>query len=142
MPLIYLRLLRYLQFGCKCPLTSRFRLNYVLFRTITCYQNQFRDHFQCFSKNLAFTKFPMNKYIRNYCKVASKCWNCNEKVDDFKFTCQNCNVLLKPDPKMTYFQLMNLSETFDLDTEEISSKYKKLQMIFHPDRYINKSKVL
>lgn len=32
-------------------------------------------------------------------------------------------------------------ETFDLDQQEVERKYKKLQTVYHPDKYANASEV-
>ncbi|KAL0278931.1 UNVERIFIED_CONTAM: hypothetical protein PYX00_000608 [Menopon gallinae] len=133
----YLSFIRCLQFGSNLSPMNGNRRNFVTFRN---YQNKCGDPFQCFSIYLSHTEPPLNKSVRHYCKIETNCWNCDHKIDVLTFTCQNCKALQRPDPKMTYFQLLDLPEAFDINTDDISTRYKKLQMMFHPDRFVNKSK--
>ena len=36
-----------------------------------------------------------------------------------------------------YFQLFNISESFELDIDSLAEKYRELQVEVHPDRYAN-----
>jgi molecular chaperone HscB len=39
----------------------------------------------------------------------------------------------------SYFQLFDLPESFELDREALSERYRELQRVVHPDRYANAS---
>ena len=50
------------------------------------------------------------------------------------FFCQKCNKI-QPPKQVDEFKLMGISETFDLDLDELEKAYLKLQQLFHPDKY-------
>ncbi len=39
----------------------------------------------------------------------------------------------------SYFELFNLDTTFDLDLDDLESRFRKLQKEFHPDRFVTVS---
>lgn len=38
-----------------------------------------------------------------------------------------------------YFELFDLPVSFDIDTEKLTSRYRDLQSVIHPDKYVNAS---
>ena len=66
--------------------------------------------------------------------VNSICWNCGNDIPPNLFLCQKCNKI-QPPRKVDEFKLMGISETFDLDLDELENNYLKLQQQFHPDKY-------
>lgn len=72
----------------------------------------------------------------------TKCWNCQEMLNSKKIYCASCGTLQYPSKNMNYFELFGVSQTFDVNLEDLSKKFKEMQMTFHPDKFTNKSKVL
>ena len=66
--------------------------------------------------------------------VNSICWNCENVIPPDHFFCQKCNKI-QPPKQVDEFKLMGISETFDLDLDELEKSYLKLQQLFHPDKY-------
>ena len=66
--------------------------------------------------------------------VNSICWNCENVIPPNLFLCQKCNKI-QPPKQVDEFKLMGISETFDLDLDELEKAYLKLQQLFHPDKY-------
>ena len=66
--------------------------------------------------------------------VNSICWNCENVIPPDLFFCQKCNKI-QPPKQVDEFKLMGISETFDLDLDELEKAYLKLQQLFHPDKY-------
>ena len=66
--------------------------------------------------------------------VNTICWNCENIIPPNTFLCYKCNKI-QPPRQVDEFKLMGLSETFDLDLDELENAYLKLQQLFHPDKY-------
>lgn len=73
-------------------------------------------------------------------KKTFTCWNCGKKRDADKeiFFCF-CGAILPPSDRSTYFDLLGMKQSFELDTELLTKKYKDLQRILHPDKFSQKS---
>ena len=71
------------------------------------------------------------------------CWKCGKKRDFDKeiFFCF-CGAILPPSDAPTYFDLLGMKQTFELDTDVLTKKYKDLQRILHPDKFSQKSQVI
>lgn len=69
-----------------------------------------------------------------------KCWNCNFTYKSDLF-CSKCKVLQKPPENLTYFDIIDIPKTYDVNVTEIQKKYKELQKLLHPDKFSNKSEV-
>ncbi|XP_006571447.1 iron-sulfur cluster co-chaperone protein HscB, mitochondrial [Apis mellifera] len=67
-----------------------------------------------------------------------KCWNCNFTYKSDLF-CSKCKVLQKPPENLTYFDIIDIPKTYDVNITEIQKKYKELQKLLHPDKFSNKS---
>ncbi|XP_034243754.1 iron-sulfur cluster co-chaperone protein HscB [Thrips palmi] len=84
-------------------------------------------------------------FCENYCRTyaskvnASPCWKCGKSGREARFFCKDCNALQKPNKNYNYFHLLDLSETFDVDSSEVSKKFRQLQAVLHPDKFSNAS---
>ncbi|XP_022115068.1 iron-sulfur cluster co-chaperone protein HscB [Pieris rapae] len=68
------------------------------------------------------------------------CWSCGKDTTLVSnLFCSNCKSLQKPDNVDNYFKLMGIDESYDLDEEDLSKKYKQLQRYLHPDKYANRN---
>ncbi|XP_046963934.1 iron-sulfur cluster co-chaperone protein HscB [Vanessa cardui] len=70
------------------------------------------------------------------------CWSCGNNITTMvsNLFCSNCKVLQRPDKSENYFKILGVKETYDLDENELSKKYKELQKYLHPDKYANRNK--
>lgn len=55
--------------------------------------------------------------------------------------CSKCKVLQEPPENLTYFDIIGISRSYDVNITEIQKKYKELQKLLHPDKYSTKSEV-
>jgi hypothetical protein len=69
-----------------------------------------------------------------------KCWKCGAQKSVTLF-CDKCNVLQEPDTKSTYFDVMGVDKRFNIKATELTSKFRKLQSVLHPDKFGSKDKV-
>lgn len=70
----------------------------------------------------------------------SKCWNCNFVYKSDLF-CSKCKVLQEPPENLTYFDIIGVPKSYDVNVTEIQKKYKELQKLLHPDKFGTKSEV-
>lgn len=99
---------------------------------------------------LSFAPHPVTKKRSTFILTPSRfsstlmertCWKCGRKTNGRVelFICE-CGVVQKVSD-LTYFQVFEIEETFDVDLEDLAAKYKDLQKILHPDKYSQKSEV-
>ncbi|XP_017753067.1 PREDICTED: iron-sulfur cluster co-chaperone protein HscB, mitochondrial [Eufriesea mexicana] len=67
-----------------------------------------------------------------------KCWNCNFVYKSDLF-CSKCKVLQEPPENLTYFDIIGIAKSYDINISEIQKKYKELQKVLHPDKFSTKS---
>ncbi|XP_054006801.1 iron-sulfur cluster co-chaperone protein HscB [Hylaeus anthracinus] len=67
-----------------------------------------------------------------------KCWNCNFTYKSDLF-CSKCKVLQEAPENITYFDIIGIPQSYDVQIKEIQKKYKELQKLLHPDKFSNKS---
>lgn len=72
-----------------------------------------------------------------------KCWNCQTILDVRPcLFCNNCSIIQSSeDQNLNYFELFNINVQYDIDTVQLTSKFRKLQNLMHPDRFSNKTEV-
>lgn len=83
---------------------------------------------------------------RSYTNFAAfKCWNCQTVVNNTAVPClfcKNCSFIQPYDQQdFNYFELFNIPEQYDVDTQRLTSNFRQLQNLVHPDKFSNKSKV-
>jgi len=71
-----------------------------------------------------------------------ECWQCGQNINDVteRYFC-DCGVVQPPVAERSYFDVMGIKETFDVDLTELAEKYRDLQRILHPDKYSQKCDV-
>ncbi|VVC41581.1 Hypothetical protein CINCED_3A023264 [Cinara cedri] len=91
-----------------------------------------------------------NRYdIFNYCInsntystfVEFKCWNCHTMLDTRpSLFCKNCTLIQSSDQQnFNYFELFNIKEQYEIDARQLTSSFRKLQNLIHPDKFSNKT---
>ncbi|KAL8622812.1 hypothetical protein ACOMHN_026933 [Nucella lapillus] len=73
-------------------------------------------------------------------RMTGKKKDVNRKMDPLTelFFCV-CGVVQKPVDKITFFTLLGVEESFDVDVKKLSQVYKDLQKHLHPDKFSQKS---
>ncbi|ESN96100.1 hypothetical protein HELRODRAFT_135084, partial [Helobdella robusta] len=68
------------------------------------------------------------------------CWKCGRSIepDMEQYFCV-CGVVQPPLEHRSFFQIFGIKEDFDIDLKYLNEKYRKLQVILHPDKYSQKS---
>lgn len=86
------------------------------------------------------TNVGLKSNIINHCRYIS-CWSCGtNNVNNLvvNLFCSKCNALQQPGTDISYFKIMGVNETYDLDEFELAKKFKELQKYLHPDKFANK----
>ncbi|XP_060067210.1 iron-sulfur cluster co-chaperone protein HscB-like [Ylistrum balloti] len=67
------------------------------------------------------------------------CWKCGRTQNGRSelFICE-CGIVQEVSD-LTYFQVLDIEETFDVDLKALAFTYKELQKILHPDKYSQKT---
>ena len=69
---------------------------------------------------------------------SKNCWSCDKKIGHKDFFCNACGVLQKPF-ELNPFDIFSIDKKFEIDTKILEEKYLELQILLHPDKFINAS---
>lgn len=70
----------------------------------------------------------------------TQCFSCGKFRSDKGFLiCPLCNAVQSLDPNITYFEMFDQDEKFELDLKDLEAKYKSLMKTLHPDLSHGKS---
>lgn len=85
-------------------------------------------------------KFKGHSYVTY---DAFKCWNCQAILDIRPcLFCKNCSIIQSSEHQdFNYFELFDIRVQYDIDTVQLTSNFRKLQNLMHPDRFSNKTEV-
>ena len=79
---------------------------------------------------------------RTYCtSLAVSCWKCGSKIANLDNFCPECKVIQPLAENATYFNILGIQEDFCINESSLIQKFRKLQGVYHPDRYSQKSQV-
>uniref|UniRef100_A0A1B6D1F7 J domain-containing protein n=1 Tax=Clastoptera arizonana TaxID=38151 RepID=A0A1B6D1F7_9HEMI len=98
------------------------------------------------SKELYFNIYSTlsNHIVKNMCIVTSltkNCWKCGEELKHILVFCDKCNSFQKMNTVINYFEIFGIENyNYDINRLELSQRYRKIQSILHPDRFMNKTK--
>lgn len=84
------------------------------------------------------------KWCRLYADfVPFKCWNCQTVLDAKpSLFCNSCSLIQSSDQQnFNYFELFNVDQQFNIDTGQLTTNFRKLQSLTHPDKFSNKTEV-
>ena len=70
--------------------------------------------------------------------LSKNCWSCEKKIGYKDFFCNACGVLQKPF-ELNPFDIFSVDKKFEIDTKILEEKYLELQILLHPDKFINAS---
>ncbi|XP_055598618.1 iron-sulfur cluster co-chaperone protein HscB [Uranotaenia lowii] len=75
----------------------------------------------------------------SYCSSSKSCWSCSRSVVvKDKFFCSSCGSLLAVQ-NQDYFTLLDIPKTFELDSTSLTTSFRRLQSVLHPDKFSQKS---
>ena len=115
-------------------------LNFTKTYNVLCL-NLMQQNLYSYHVNKNYVPPPILTNISQYSSNSpSKCWNCNFVYKSDLF-CSKCKVLQEPPENLTYFDIIGISRSYDVNITEIQKKYKELQKLLHPDKYSTKSEV-
>lgn len=90
------------------------------------------------SDNLTQNQFFFDKRLMHSAHL--KCWKCGiERKKISELFCNECKIIQEPENAQNYFKLLQIDETFDLNSKELQNKYRKMQTLLHPDKFSNRS---
>ncbi|XP_064619365.1 iron-sulfur cluster co-chaperone protein HscB-like [Lineus longissimus] len=84
---------------------------------------------------------PTNTIGNCYATLADRnCWNCGRKngFEDERFFCK-CGIIQEVPDDITYFNILGVEMTFDLDLARLRKNFMQYQMKLHPDKFSQKS---
>ncbi|KAH7438427.1 hypothetical protein KP509_04G014400 [Ceratopteris richardii] len=72
--------------------------------------------------------------------IKEECWACGKIKSGKNFLmCPFCNVVQPPNSDITYFDIFDQEQRFDIDLKDLEAKYKSLMKTLHPDLTHGKS---
>lgn len=99
----------------------------------------FSSSFKLFNFRAEIADYNQRNPRREYSLNDRKCWKCGKpsnKIDEI-FFCK-CGVVQSV-RDVSYFEIIGIKDSFDVDTTDLSNKYKELQKLLHPDKHTLKS---
>ena len=102
-----------------------------------------QHHFSHPLRNFSFENFRhFSSSSREIPSDSRSCWKCGRNTDPLKelFFCE-CGIVQKIAPNLTYFDLLQEDQTFDLDAKVLGVVFRDTQKLLHPDMFSSKSKV-
>ncbi|MBL0318084.1 MAG: Fe-S protein assembly co-chaperone HscB [Alphaproteobacteria bacterium] len=66
------------------------------------------------------------------------CWNCRRSLTAEAAQCSQCKIFIDPQA-CSYFELLDVPETFDVDSQVLEKHYLEIQQRVHPDQFANRS---
>ena len=71
--------------------------------------------------------------------MEKKCWNCGAKVSTREFFCRFCRKI-QENVEINEFEIFSMETKILINLDLLEKNYLKLQMTFHPNKYIGLSK--
>lgn len=71
----------------------------------------------------------------------NRCWKCNAVVIERDLVCMSCGCVQEPKQKLNHFEIFKETPNFDIDTRNLTVKFRRLQTLLHPDKFASRSEV-
>lgn len=102
--------------------------------------NKKKIYFTKINNNLINTVINKRSiFLDQVFRTKTECWKCKESISTNELSCPSCGAFQQPNPTITYFEIFNIPQKFEVDVQIVSKKFKDLQKIFHPDKVAQKS---
>jgi len=82
-----------------------------------------------------WNSFQSKKYS-NDVKNGNKCWKCGHRCTSSQLFCDNCRSIQAIDGSLNYFHLFEQKVSFDINLNDLNQRFKRLQMLSHPDKHV------
>ncbi|KFM83354.1 hypothetical protein X975_11261, partial [Stegodyphus mimosarum] len=69
----------------------------------------------------------------------NRCWKCNAVVIERDLVCMSCGCVLEPRQKLNHFEVFKETPHFDIDVNNLTVKFRRLQTLLHPDKFASRS---
>ncbi|XP_058830795.1 co-chaperone protein HscB homolog [Topomyia yanbarensis] len=90
-------------------------------------------------QNIFTIRSVQRTMVNAYCLSTNICWSCNKPlVKTNKFFCVSCGSLQKVENE-DFFNLLDVPKTFAVNMSVLSTNFRRLQSILHPDKFSQKS---
>ncbi|CAL1534481.1 unnamed protein product [Lymnaea stagnalis] len=101
------------------------------------------NHYQSDPWSMQFSHFCTSSsasFRHSSSKEHRDCWNCGRDTSPVRelFFC-DCGVVQKPANELTFFDLMVLEPSFDINSKKLSEIFHETQKKLHPDKFSSKS---
>ncbi|XP_065092147.1 iron-sulfur cluster co-chaperone protein HscB [Ochlerotatus camptorhynchus] len=94
-------------------------------------------------RHLSFVMHSRNNASnsKTFCSSVKVCWSCAKPlVKENNFFCASCGSLQQIED-VDYFKLLDVSSEFNLDLTKLTSNFRRLQSVLHPDKFSQMSSV-
>lgn len=71
----------------------------------------------------------------------NRCWKCNAVVIERDLVCMSCGSVQEPKQNLNHFEIFKETPQFDIDTRNLTVKFRRLQTLLHPDKFATRSEV-
>lgn len=99
----------------------------------------------CNRKFLEFTPATIFSYSKQATRLVNitkyRCWKCNAVVIERDLVCVSCGSVQEPKQNLNHFEIFKETPHFDIDTRNLSIKFRRLQTLLHPDKFASRSDV-
>lgn len=86
------------------------------------------------------TIFSKNKQATRLLNVTkNRCWKCNAVVIERDLVCLSCGSVQEPKLNLNHFEIFKETPHFDIDTRNLTVKFRRLQTLLHPDKFASRS---
>jgi len=103
-------------------------------RTVVTYNKPKQTSVLDFRQNKCY--FGVQKYSSS---TSVPCWNCSHTSENLQDFCNECKVIQLVKEESSYFDILRIEKSFNIDRKHLTKDFRKLQSIYHPDKYTLKS---
>jgi hypothetical protein len=104
----------------------------VIFRLVEpLKKHQYYVNRKCYNRALIYPTIFREFRI----KCAPQCWKCGCDIQNSSLFCSKCKTIQKPDENKNYFDVLGIEQSFEVEDKELTTKYRRLQNVLHPDRF-------
>lgn len=90
------------------------------------------------NRNRQMYRFQLQTIRRFAVEIDVTCWKCKANIPKNQVICTKCGTLMTPDTTRNFFELLNVQESFDVNSTTLTQNFRQLQSVVHPDKFSNK----
>lgn len=69
----------------------------------------------------------------------NRCWKCNAVITERDLVCMSCGCVQEPKQNLNNFEIFKETPQFDIDSRNLTVKFRRLQNLLHPDKFASRS---